>query len=90
MKARRFLLMRDVDVTGTSGTGEVAEGVMFRSGQVALTWLSPYTSVAVYANMEVVEHLHGHGGNTRIVWIDQAPAHAILPSLPTPAKRLSR
>lgn len=43
---------------------------MFSSGRVSLTWLSPYTSVGAYDNMEVVEALHGHGGNTRVVWID--------------------
>ncbi len=67
---RRFHLQRDIDSTGVSGTGRVAEGVMFTSGRVAMTWLSPYTAVNVYDNMEVVEALHGHSGNTKIVWDD--------------------
>lgn len=32
----RFELVRDVDVTGISGTGVVAEGVEFSDGTVAL------------------------------------------------------
>lgn len=67
---RRFMLQRDVDETGVSGTGKVAEGVVFTCGRVALTWLTPWTSVAVYDNVEVLEHLHGHGGKTRVVYVD--------------------
>jgi hypothetical protein len=67
---RRFHLQRHVDSTGTSGVGRVAEGIQFSSGWVALTWMSAYTTVAVYANIEVVQHLHGHGGNTKVVWED--------------------
>lgn len=70
--ARRFYLQRDADVTGTSGTGKVAEGVQFSGGRVALTWHSHFGTVAVYDNMAVVEHLHGHDGATRVVWVDEA------------------
>lgn len=67
---RRFYLQREVDETGVSGTGRVAEGVMFSCGRVSMTWNSQWGAVNVYDNMQVVEHLHGHGGNTRVVWID--------------------
>lgn len=68
---RRFQLHRIDDETGTSGTGVVAEGVRFSNGKVALNWLSHYGAVNVYDSMEVTEHVHGHGGKTRIVWIDE-------------------
>lgn len=68
--ARRFVLNRKVDVTGTSGTGIVAEGVMFSGGKVALTWFSHYGAVNVYDSMEVVRILHGHNGSTEIIWKD--------------------
>ena len=42
MTARRFELHRDDDVSGVSGTGVVAEGVLFSSGRVALEWLSAW------------------------------------------------
>lgn len=69
--ARRFVLDRKHDATGTSGTGIVAEGILFSNGKVALTWFSHYGAVNVYDSMEVVKVLHGHSGSTDIVWVDE-------------------
>jgi len=68
---RRFHFERDEDATGVSGTGKVAEGVCFSSGNVALTWLTQHWSIAIYPNMEHVQSIHGHDGKTRIVWDDE-------------------
>jgi hypothetical protein len=70
--ARRFQLVRDVDVTGVSGTGVVAEGVEFSSGVVALTWLSAWPTSVVFHDrgMASVEAVHGHGGATRVEFLD--------------------
>lgn len=70
-RARRFVLDRSEDETGTSGTGIVAEGVCFSNGKVALHWLSHLGAVNVYDSMSVTETLHGHGGLTKIVWLDK-------------------
>lgn len=67
---RRFYLDRTADESGVSGVGRVAEGVQFSSGWVALTWLSEVSSVAFYPSIADVEHVHGHGGRTRVVWED--------------------
>lgn len=67
-KLTRFLLHRSEDETGVSGEGIVAEGVQFTNGQCVLSWLTPFTSVAVYPSAEEVEAIHGHDGRTRIVW----------------------
>lgn len=69
---KRFELHRDVDITGMSGTGVVAEGVAFSDGVVCMRWLGPWpTSICWYdRGAEAVEHLHGHGGATRMVWLD--------------------
>lgn len=67
---RRFVLDRAFDPTGTSGVGIVAEGVQFSNGGVVIHWLSQLEAVNVYANATVLERLHGHGGNTSIVWLD--------------------
>ena len=69
---RRFVLRRNVDVSGVSGTGVVAEGVEFSSGVVALTWLSAWPTSVVFHDRGIasVEAVHGHGGATRIVWLD--------------------
>lgn len=78
---RRFHLQRDVDTSGVSGTGVVAEGVLFSSGKVVLSWLTRHTSVAVYDDLETMLQIHGHGNNTRVVFRDEVPS---LPSTPAP------
>jgi hypothetical protein len=67
---KTFELHRDVDPTGLSGTGVVADGCVFPDGIVALHWRGAWpTSVVFYERgVEAVEHLHGHNGSTRIVW----------------------
>ena len=65
-----FVLMRDEDVSGVSGTGVVAEGVEFTGGTVALRWLSEWPTSMVFHDrgIESVNAVHGHGGKTRIEW----------------------
>lgn len=74
MTARRFELHRDADVTGVSGTGVVAEGIAFTDGTVALRWRSAWPTSVVFHDrgVEAVEAVHGHGGQTRIVWLDES------------------
>lgn len=62
-----FHLERDEDESGVSGTGVVAEGIVFSNGKVVMSWLTEHTSIAVYENMAHLEAIHGHGGKTRIV-----------------------
>lgn len=62
-----FHLERHEDVSGVSGTGRVAEGVVFSNGLVALTWLSEHPSVSLYPSLVSVETIHGHDGRTQIV-----------------------
>lgn len=70
-RARRFVLDRSEDATGTSGTGIVAEGIEFSNGKVALHWLSHLGAVNVYDSMMVTTTLHGHDGRTVVKWIDE-------------------
>lgn len=69
---RRFELHRHTDVSGISGTGVVAEGVVFYDGRVATRWVSSkkIAQTCVWDSIEHVEEIHGHGGATDIVWID--------------------
>lgn len=67
---RRFLLIRDDDKTGMSGTGVVAEGVEFSDGSCAMRWLTPVGSTGFYPSIKAVEYIHGHGGATRAVFAD--------------------
>lgn len=63
---RPFALMREVDETGISGTGMVAEGVQFSDGTCVLRWTSEHRSTAVYADIETLVAVHGHNGSTRV------------------------
>ena len=67
----RFLVVREEDVSGTSGTGIVAEGVLFSTGKAVIAWTTKYTSVAVYDSLAELEAIHGHEGRTTIEWVDE-------------------
>ena len=63
-----FALVRDEDETGVSGTGKVAEGVIYSDGHVSMRWIvGEHRSTVAYDSVESVEAIHGHGGKTRIV-----------------------
>ncbi len=67
----RFHLHRDVDATGVSGTGVVAEGVEFVDGTCVVRWVvGDHRSTVVWDDVASVEAIHGHGGATRVVWDD--------------------
>ena len=68
---RDFILVRDKDVTGTSGIGIVAEGVVFSDGQTVLKWLRDPFSLGVYSSLEHLVTVHGHEGNTRVEFNEQ-------------------
>ncbi|MFJ1581545.1 hypothetical protein [Streptomyces sp. NPDC088182] len=64
---RLFTLERDRDVTGTSGTGTVADGVVWPDGTVSIRWRGVHPSVVFWESLEHAVAVHGHGGATRIV-----------------------
>lgn len=67
---RLFHLKRSVDDSGVSGTGVVAEGVIFKNGNCILHWLTQYSSLGFYETIEQLEKIHGHGGHTQVVYND--------------------
>jgi hypothetical protein len=70
-EVRNFILVRDEDVSGVSGTGVVAEGTKFSNGLVVVSWVSEWPTVTTHVRgMESVEFIHGHCGKTRVVWLD--------------------
>lgn len=69
MTGSTFTLHRRTDPSGVSGTGVVAEGFESSSGKfVVLVWLSATPSVSIYGDIRDVERIHGHNGETVIVW----------------------
>ncbi|MCX5201077.1 hypothetical protein OG897_06320 [Streptomyces sp. NBC_00237] len=69
-QSRRFHLQRDRDVSGVSGTGVVALGVLWPDGTASVRWLGDRPSIVFWDDMADAEAVHGHGGATRVVWDD--------------------
>ena len=67
---RRFELIRETDVTGVSGTGMVAGGVVWGDGRVAMRWFTDINSTVLYDSIDDVEYIHGHDGRTKVRWVD--------------------
>lgn len=63
-----FTLFRRHDGNGVSGVGTVAEGARFSDGTVVLHWLRAHRTTRVFPSLRQVLRVHGHGGNTRVVW----------------------
>jgi len=68
--SRRFHLLRLEDVSGLSGCGVVASGVVFEDGRVALEWFGSRSSINIYNCIDDIEYLHGHQGKTLIIYDD--------------------
>ena len=75
---RRFYLQRDTDVSGVSGKGIVAEGCQFDTRWCSLTWLTGKGAMSWYVNIKTLEQIHGHGGATKIVWIDDVSSNFVV------------
>ena len=70
---RRFHLDRDLDISGVSGTGVVARGVLWADGTTVLHWLGEHPTTTQGPSMAGVESIHGHNGTTKVVWLDPDP-----------------
>lgn len=67
---RLFVLYRHVDLSNVSGTGVVAEGVVWSDHRVSLHWPGDHPSTAAWDDTEGVLAIHGHHGATELRWID--------------------
>lgn len=65
---KEFYLLRHKDAHGKSGIGVVARGQVFPSGKAIMEWLSFHSSVCIYPNINDVLEIHGHGGDTELVF----------------------
>lgn len=66
-----FKLYRDRDLTGYSGTGVVAEGIVYSDGHVSMRWCvdgKPRTTTEADCLAHIAE-IHGHDGATRVVML---------------------
>jgi diguanylate cyclase (GGDEF)-like protein len=81
---RMFVLVRDQDVSGVSGTGIVAEGVAWSDGSASLRWRGTFPSVVFWpGGVPVIMAVHGHGGATRVRYlrsaVEAAPDDLVAP-----------
>lgn len=68
---RRFILRRHQDISGVSGTGDVAQGVEFDDGTTVIHWLGQHRSTVVWQSYLDAHVIHGHNGATEFVFIDE-------------------
>ncbi|WP_206051011.1 hypothetical protein [Nocardioides speluncae] len=86
---RRFVLDRVIDVSGVSGVGLIAEGVEWSDGTASMRWTGEHRSITLWpGGVPVLEAVHGHGGATKVVYLD--PADGPRPCLPTQPLRPPR
>jgi hypothetical protein len=71
---RLFRLIRQVDESGVSGVGHVADGCEFYDGTCVLKWRVAGSALGVYTSIGNLESIHGHNGATKIVWESQNEA----------------
>jgi hypothetical protein len=65
---KKFYMLRHEDSSGYSGTGVVAEGVIFDDGTGAFTWLTPMKTVTTFWKINDIIHMHGKNGKSEIVF----------------------
>lgn len=63
-----YKVIRHEDESGVSGTGHVADAVIFSDGTTVLHWRGELSSVAIYASLDAAIAIHGHEGKTAFVF----------------------
>lgn len=77
---RLFVLRRHIDVSGISGVGSIADGVLWPDGTASVRWRGEHPSIVFWDRGRIsVDHVHGHGGATEVEFVDEDPTG----SLPT-------
>ena len=67
---RRFMMIRRVDETGVSGTGHIADGVVFDDGKVVVRWRTATPGTTSFDSIEHAKAVHGHDGKTAVEFHD--------------------
>jgi len=79
-KVKVFYLTRHKDVTGMSGEGVVAVGVIFSDGQAVYKWLDKdgvSGAINIRKSLDDVIKIHGHEGCTTVTVKDWVPADSL-------------
>ncbi|MFE7547075.1 hypothetical protein [Streptomyces gardneri] len=65
---RLFHLQRHTDISGVSGTGRVADGVLWPDGTATIRWRGERPSTVHWDALDHAQTVHGHGGATEVIW----------------------
>lgn len=65
---RLFHLQRHTDISGVSGCGRVADGVLWPDGTATIRWRGNRPSTVHWDTLDHAQAIHGHGGATSIVF----------------------
>ena len=82
-----YYLCRREDVSGTSGTGHVAQVAEFDDGSVAVRWIAAtnaagVASTTIFNCIDDLVKVHGHGGKTSVELVADTGLPASCPSTP--------
>ena len=64
---KKFYLLRHEDIHNNSGTGVVAEGIIFGDGTGSYTWLTKHKTITTFVKVKDVIDLHSHNGRTDMI-----------------------
>lgn len=67
-KVGEFQLHRSEDVSGVSGTGIVADGIVFDDWTTVVRWRGDTRSTVIWDSPSDMMAIHGHGGKTEMVY----------------------
>ncbi|MFJ4365104.1 hypothetical protein ACIP4S_13230 [Streptomyces chartreusis] len=70
---RPFVLRRDRDISGVSGTGIIADGILFPDGHAAIHWRGKWALTTPHPEgMDSILAIHDHGGqgDLHVIWAD--------------------
>ena len=72
-KIKIYKLVRHTDVNGISGKGIVALIAQLPSGRCVMEWISSnHPTITLFANLQEIELIHGHGGATVVESVSDA------------------
>lgn len=76
-KIKTYKLVRNKDINGLSGTGDVAIIAAFPSGRAVMEWTaSNHATLTIFnGGIEEIAQIHGHNGNSVIVSLDEPKKH---------------
>ncbi|MET9081409.1 hypothetical protein ABZX77_05810 [Streptomyces sp. NPDC004237] len=72
---RPFVLRRDRDLSGVSGTGIIADGVLFPDGQAAIHWRGKWALTTPHPDgIDSIMDIHDHGGRgeLHVIWPERS------------------